>query len=83
MFILFFFVFLFASFVKTQNDEMKVVDDEKYKELFEWASKEGAEFDSIELRQSRANMRGVFATRDITKGEFLLFVPDHLLLTLD
>ena len=28
-------------------------------------------------------MRGIFATKDIPKGETLLFVPDHLIMSLD
>lgn len=28
-------------------------------------------------------MRGMFATKDVKKGEILLFVPDHLVMSLE
>ena len=60
---------------------MDVPLDPKFTQMFEWAKKEGAQFDSIELRHQRDSMRGMFATRDIQKGEVMLFVPDHLILS--
>ena len=43
----------------------------------------GAEFENIEMRQATVNLRGVFAKRDIKKGETVLFVPENLTITLD
>ena len=44
---------------------MDIPLDPKYNEMFEWAKKEGAKFDSIELRHQRDSMRGMFVTKDI------------------
>jgi len=62
---------------------MDIPLDPKFDSMFEWAKKEGAEFDAIELRHQRDSMRGMFAKRDIKKGETMLFVPDHLVLSLE
>jgi hypothetical protein len=41
---------------------------------------EGAIFeDTIELRESSAKMRGMYAKKDLAKNEMILFVPDHLI----
>lgn len=48
--------------------------------MLEWLEKEGAKFNDIEVRQSRKNlMRGVYAKRDISIGETIIFVPYNAL----
>ena len=37
----------------------------------------------MELRKIAENFRGVYALKDIKKGEEMLFVPDHLILSLE
>ena len=53
-------------------------------DLLEWMKHQKAEFVDVELRQSRENlMRGVYAKRDIAKGEKLVFVPYDALIERD
>lgn len=41
----------------------------------------GAEFQDVELRESRENlMRGVYAKKDFKKGDQLIFVPYNALM---
>ena len=41
----------------------------------------GAIFENIELRESRSNlMRGVYATKDLQKGDQIMFVPRKLVI---
>lgn len=56
--------------------------DPKFPKFFDWMRAQGAEFSKIELREERSSMRGMYAVKDIKKGETMLFVPDHLLLSL-
>ena len=37
----------------------------------------------MELRRIAKNFRGVYALEDIKKGEEMLYVPDHLVLSLE
>ena len=43
----------------------------------------GAEFNKLKLRYYTEDYRGVHAARNIRKGETILYVPKHQLLTLD
>lgn len=56
--------------------------DPKFPKFFDWMRAQGAEFSKIELREERSSMRGMYAVEAVKKGETLLFVPDHLLLSL-
>ena len=56
--------------------------DPKYGLFMDWAKQNGARFDSIELKQQRDSMRGIFATKDIKKDEEILFVPNEIILTI-
>lgn len=62
---------------------MDIPLDPKFGILFDWAKKEGAEFEAIELRHQRDSMRGMFAKRDLKKGEIFLYIPDHLIMSLE
>lgn len=46
--------------------------------------KEGSIFNSIELRiDHKTDMRGMYASKNIEKGETILFIPDHLIFTVE
>ena len=43
----------------------------------------GSTFDKIKIRYYTADYRGVHAARDIQKGEIILHVPKHQIITLE
>jgi hypothetical protein len=51
--------------------------------MFDWLKSDGADFKKLKLRYYTEDYRGVHASRDIAKGETILFVPKKNLLTLD
>ena len=55
----------------------------KFVEFFEWIANQGAKFDKLELKKITENFRGIYATDDIKKGEEMLFVPDHLVMSME
>ena len=46
-------------------------------------AKEGAKFNKIKIHNFSEEYRGVVATKDITKGEQVMFIPKCLLLTME
>ena len=74
MFIIF---FILLSIVHCNN-----LLDPKFTQLFTWLKSEGVYLEGVEIRQSRENMRGVFAAKDFKEGDTLVYVPDHLVVTL-
>ena len=50
----------------------------KYDVFFTWMKEQGAKFDKVELRDEHP-MRGMFAKEDIKKNEMIVYVPDHLI----
>ena len=65
----------------TQATEAEL--EPKFVEFFEWVESAGAKFDKLELRKITENFRGIYAKADIKKGEEMLFVPDHLILSME
>ena len=57
--------------------------DQKFVDYLDWLKKEGVFFDGIEIRQERENMRGVYAKTDFEEGKTLLYVPDHLVMSVE
>lgn len=55
----------------------------RFNELFQWMKEGGAEFSKLKLRYYTEDYRGVHASTQIEKGETILYVPLHQLLTLD
>jgi SET domain len=50
-----------------------------WSDLIEWVRREGGQVHSaLALQPISGNNRGVFADRDISKGEILISLPDHL-----
>lgn len=46
--------------------------------------KEGSILNSIELRiDHKTDMRGMYASKNIEKSETILFIPDHLIFTVE
>jgi hypothetical protein len=43
--------------------------------MFDWMKSGGAEFNKMKLRYYTEDYRGVHASRDVKKGETILFVP--------
>ena len=44
---------------------------------------QGANFDKLKVRYYAPDYRGVHAARDIKKGETILYVPKHEIITLE
>ena len=55
----------------------------RFNEMFDWLRNDGAKFDKLKLRYYTEDYRGVHCSRDVQKGEIILFVPKKNLLTLD
>ena len=51
--------------------------------MFKWLQDGGSQFDKLKLRYYTADYRGVHAARDIKKGEIILYVPKHQIITLE
>jgi len=51
--------------------------------MFDWMRSGGAEFPKLKLRYYTPDYRGVHSATKINKGETILYVPVHQLLTLD
>lgn len=51
--------------------------------MFDWLRNDGAKFDKLKLRYYTEDYRGVHCSRDVQKGEIILYVPKKNLLTLD
>lgn len=56
---------------------------QKFVDYFDWVLSEGGRFTKLEVRKIAENFRGVYALEDIKKGDEMLFVPDHLILSLE
>lgn len=51
--------------------------------MFDWMLEKGANFDKLKMRYYAPDYRGVHASRDIKKGETILYVPKNELITLE
>ena len=51
--------------------------------MIKWMRDGGAIFDKLKMRYYAADNRGVHASRDIQKGETILFVPKNEIITLE
>lgn len=47
----------------------------RFNAMFDWMKSGGAEFNKMKLRYYTEDYRGVHASRDVKKGETILFVP--------
>ena len=51
--------------------------------MLQWLRDGGSQFDKLKIRYYTADYRGVHAARDIQKGEIILLVPKHQIITLE
>lgn len=58
-------------------------EKERFERMFDWMLDGGSEFDKLKLRYYAADYRGVHASRDIKKGETILYVPKNQIITLE
>ena len=45
--------------------------------MLKWLTEGGSQFDKIKIRFYAADYRGVHASKDIKKGETILYIPKH------
>ncbi len=53
----------------------------RHKEYEGWIREQGAKFDKIRLKQFSPDYRGVMCSRKIRRGEAILFIPKHSMIT--
>ena len=58
-------------------------EKERFETMFAWMLEQGANFDKLKVRYYAPDYRGVHAARDIKKGETILYVPKHEIITLE
>ena len=51
--------------------------------MLQWLISGGSKFDKIKIRFYAADYRGVHASKDIKKGETILYIPKHQIITLE
>jgi protein-histidine N-methyltransferase len=74
--------------IKEQYDadhKINVAVEEKtrFDAMFDWMKHDGASFDKLKMRYYAPDYRGVHASRDIVKGETILYVPKKEIITLE
>lgn len=52
-------------------------EKQRFNRMLEWLASGGSKFDKLKIRFYSPDYRGVHASRDIKKGEIILFVPKH------
>lgn len=55
----------------------------RFQTMFDWMLEGGANFDKLKMRYYAPDYRGVHASRNIKKGETILYVPKHEIITLE
>ncbi|GIL56131.1 hypothetical protein Vafri_11561 [Volvox africanus] len=68
---LFLSAFTLISNAYTTNEEQSMLD---------WIKREGGEF-KVTISRNSAGVRGVFTTENVRKGDLLILIPDHLVLS--
>jgi len=58
-------------------------EKERFEVMFGWMRDGGSIFDKLKMRYYAADYRGVHASRDIKKGETILYVPKKEIITLE
>lgn len=51
--------------------------------MLNWLKDGGSQYDKLKIRYYTADYRGVHAARDIKKGETILYVPKHQIISLE
>ena len=68
---------------KEDNHVPVPAEKERFETLFSWMVENGANFDKMKVRYYAPDYRGVHAALDIKKGETILYVPKHEIITLE
>ena len=58
-------------------------EKDRFDPLFTWMKEGNANFDKLKLRYYAPDYRGVHASRNIKKGETILYVPRAEIITLE
>lgn len=58
-------------------------EKERFETMFSWMREGGGNFDKLKMRYYAPDYRGVHASRDIKKGETILYVPKQEIITLE
>jgi len=68
-----------------EDNKLEVDHPEKVRieTMLSWLKGGGSQFDKLKIRYYSADYRGVHAARDIKKGETILYVPKHQIITLE
>lgn len=69
--------------LKEDNHVPVQAEKDRFETLFSWMRDGGAIFDKLKLRYYAPDYRGVHASRDIKKGETILYVPKAEIITLE
>ena len=54
----------------------------RFQNLLDWMQENGSDFSKLKLKYYTADYRGVHTSKDVKKGETLLFVPQPLMITM-
>ena len=68
---------------KEDNLVPVAAEKERFETMFTWMLENGANFDKLKVRYYAPDYRGVHAAKDIKKGETILYVPKHEIITLE
>ena len=68
---------------KEDNHVPVPAEKERFETMFRWMLDGGANFDKLKVRYYAPDYRGVHASRDIKKGETVLYVPKNQIITLE
>ena len=55
----------------------------RFNKMLQWLKDGGSQYDKLKIRYYTADYRGVHAARDIKKGETILYVPKHQIISLE
>jgi hypothetical protein len=80
--------------IKTFEDAKKEIEEDnnlpadhpermRFDKMLNWLKEGGSQFDKLKIRYYSQDYRGVHAARDIKKGEIILYVPKHQIITLE
>ena len=74
----------FAVEERKEDEHVPVpAEKERFERMFSWMTQGGSQFDKLKLRYYAPDYRGVHASRDIKKGETILYVPKNEIITLE
>ena len=68
-----------------EDNKLPVDDPERvrFEKMLKWLKDGGSKYDKLKIRYYGPDYRGVHASRNIKKGETILYVPLHQIITLE